>query len=1517
MHLAICAIFRNEAPYLREWIEFHRLVGVERFHLYQNRSDDAYEPIVQPYIDQGLVELTQWPRQPPCHLQAYLHFISRYAGEPWWVAFIDCDEFLFSPSYATVAEAIATIAAPEWGAVGVNWMCFGASGQETPAPGLVTERFVTRPADNFSANRHIKSVVRMDRVESVCANPHHFKVKGGTFGESGQEIVGPFSSMPLHSLLRIHHYHTKSRQEYLRRIAGGNADGAPRRAPAEFDRYQAKDIEDRSTWRFLPVLKQRIERHSEPAVVAAPAAQGPYAAYASADPAQPRQPPRDFASYRGYHHGETMLVCGCGSSLSTVVAPERFPTIGVNDVGRLFQPDYLVVINPRTQFSGDRFHHVESSRAQALFTQLDLGISHPNVVRFHLGRRGGADITDTRSLPYTRNSPYVALCLALHMGARRIGLIGVDFTDHHFFAHTGRHSLAREINQINNEYSALAETCRRLGVEVFNLSPRSRVTAFPRMSPEAFARGSLTPAQAAADLSGSKVFFVNYRFLSCGDVFADGLRHAAEDLGMESAEAWWDDAQLTGKVANHAPDLLFVVHGRNYSRRPRTGSHRGSSAVWLLDEPYEVDDTAQFAAGFDTVFVNDPSTLHRHKNAHYLPVCYDPAVYHYRPGPREHRVGFIGGANPARELMLVELAKRGLLSYAVGGPWRQPEVRRLSPSLNIPAAETAKLYQQTRIVLNVFRTAHHFNRDHIPAVSMNPRIYEALACGSMVVSERRPEIERLCPELPLFDGPQEMVSVIEGLLADPARFDHIRRACIRRLAGHTYGQRLFTAFAAATQKRVAQPWVASAVVTPGVPPRRQPVPAEPVREVPTLPGWEADAASLDAHVDDIVLHAHRSSAPGSEAGLTGRESYTDVRLTFDIQTRTGATVIAKIHQSRQHDQTSNSYHLMLAGANAYLARHDHVFHSFTLATGTWHAVELSWNRGSLCLRIDGKMEHLTRDSALPSGFCFLGIKAGTALLRNLQVIQPEQEQAPIEPPAPPATPYDLSYDSGTHLEPRISIITTVYDRVACLDACIRSVQGLKFDRYEHIIVADAPPAAVLGRIQSLAGGSFDGRHRLRVAALRARANDWGMTPAAAGLALATGTYVCFLSDDNGYKPEHFDKLAAALDQDPGLGFVYSGCLYDGRATLNAAPPAFGRVDLGQPLFRRDLFDRHLSGPWPFRCLAWDWKMIEHFLKRRVRWRHIREATFLFRLAKYPAFAPLPRRKSTENAADQAPTSIPQAGSAQAAPRPEQGAERVVLRPFTAAPRRNLMYHVWPVYGSMWRWNIEQLKKRLDLFNGRRLITIVHDNRSERPAVVERALEGWGCEFIIARNQPSGEAATFPAMLRRIASRDTNDVTFYAHAKGVKYEPDVPPNIRRWAEMSYRAALDDWQAVGAQLERFAVTGPFRRFGRFSAHRNLCDWHYHGTFFWMRHAHVFTKDCFRVPPFYCGVEAWPGLHFTRDEGGCLLLDDLVEPATEESFWTSHGAELARWEAEHPQTAQAPAVDSSVELRREFST
>lgn len=208
---------------------------------------------------------------------------------------------------------------------------------------------------------------------------------------------------------------------------------------------------------------------------------------------------RDF---QNAHQGETMIVCGCGTSLNELPTSIPVPTIGVNDVGRRFDPTYLVVLNPRQQFQDDRFAYVARSRAEVIFSQLDLGLRRPNVVRFRLGKRGGTSLADPDTLPYTRNSPYVALCLALAMGATRVGVIGVDFTDHHFFAATGRHPLVRDLPRIDAEYRALEEAFP--GVEIVNLSAESRLRSLPKSDLQGFLAATTTAVREPCPRAASR-----------------------------------------------------------------------------------------------------------------------------------------------------------------------------------------------------------------------------------------------------------------------------------------------------------------------------------------------------------------------------------------------------------------------------------------------------------------------------------------------------------------------------------------------------------------------------------------------------------------------------------------------------------------------------------------------------------------------------------------------------------------------------------------------------------------------------------------------------------------------------------------------------------------------------------------------------------------------------------------------------------------------------------------------------
>lgn len=202
---------------------------------------------------------------------------------------------------------------------------------------------------------------------------------------------------------------------------------------------------------------------------------------------------------------------------------------------------------------------------------------------------------------------------------------------------------------------------------------------------------------------------------------------------------------------------------------------------------------------------------------------------------------------------------------------------------------------------------------------------------------------------------------------------------------------------------------------------------------------------------------------------------------------------------------------------------------------------------------------------------------------------------------------------GEDMRPRVSIVTTVYDRVDCLRRCLRSVQHLAYRDVEQIVVSDAPPHETVEEIAHLCA-EFGVTHYN----MARRTNDWGISPANAGLRASAGEFVCFLSDDNAYLPDHFRPLVAALDADPGLGFVYSSCLYAGHKELREAPPAGARIDLGQPLFRRSLLSEHFDDVLPCRGqFSWDWALIHALMLRGVRWQHVDETTFVFRLQAYP------------------------------------------------------------------------------------------------------------------------------------------------------------------------------------------------------------------------------------------------------------------------------------------------------------
>jgi len=201
---------------------------------------------------------------------------------------------------------------------------------------------------------------------------------------------------------------------------------------------------------------------------------------------------RDIGEYKKFinkHLGESFVVCACGVSLNDYDNFDNHVTIGVNDAGKKVWCKYLVVVNEPTTFKFKRWPDVQSNTSEFVFTHLkNLPIDNPDGRRIviNLGNYEGVDLDNYGFIDYTTNSPYMAIVIAYQMGAKKIALVGVDFTENHFFGETGKHQIMREIERVKQQYSNLGKALTEKGIKIANLSKSSLIESWPKMTLEEF-----------------------------------------------------------------------------------------------------------------------------------------------------------------------------------------------------------------------------------------------------------------------------------------------------------------------------------------------------------------------------------------------------------------------------------------------------------------------------------------------------------------------------------------------------------------------------------------------------------------------------------------------------------------------------------------------------------------------------------------------------------------------------------------------------------------------------------------------------------------------------------------------------------------------------------------------------------------------------------------------------------------------------------------------------------------------
>lgn len=211
-YFSVAACFKNEHHCIEEWIEHYKFHGVEHLYLINDFSTPEYLPIIQKYIDEGYVTLFHndiVTKQVGRQLMIYDKYLKSILSETEWLAVIDLDEFLYSPSDIDLKNILKKY--DSYSAIEVKWIHFGSNGHISQPKSLV-EGFTMRAKlnqKNVDFQAH-KNIIKSSKIRNFGI--HNSNIEGNTL----------YLTQESNDLL-INHYNVQS-WEFYSRIKGTRGD---------------------------------------------------------------------------------------------------------------------------------------------------------------------------------------------------------------------------------------------------------------------------------------------------------------------------------------------------------------------------------------------------------------------------------------------------------------------------------------------------------------------------------------------------------------------------------------------------------------------------------------------------------------------------------------------------------------------------------------------------------------------------------------------------------------------------------------------------------------------------------------------------------------------------------------------------------------------------------------------------------------------------------------------------------------------------------------------------------------------------------------------------------------------------------------------------------------------------------------------------------------------------------------------------------------------------------------------
>tara|TARA_R110000824_G_scaffold373665_1_gene564064 strand:+ start:116 stop:916 length:801 start_codon:yes stop_codon:yes gene_type:complete len=233
--IALCIICKDENEDLKENMEYHTLLGVDHFIIYDNNSQN---PLYDDFKDYKNVTVHPWKMKETGQQQkCYMNCINQYKNKFRWIGFIDTDEFIVIKNGITDIKKFL-VPYEKYGGLGIQWKCFGSSGHLERQKSTIKNYIHTSGTGD---DQHIKSIVNPILVTDTL-NPHSFKYKKNFFcvNENMKRVPNAFNKPYTRDKIQLNHYVTRSREDFelKRKRGGGNTLNSKKLTEGFWNRFQ-------------------------------------------------------------------------------------------------------------------------------------------------------------------------------------------------------------------------------------------------------------------------------------------------------------------------------------------------------------------------------------------------------------------------------------------------------------------------------------------------------------------------------------------------------------------------------------------------------------------------------------------------------------------------------------------------------------------------------------------------------------------------------------------------------------------------------------------------------------------------------------------------------------------------------------------------------------------------------------------------------------------------------------------------------------------------------------------------------------------------------------------------------------------------------------------------------------------------------------------------------------------------------------------------------------------------------